>query len=535
MLVDLRSEVFREKIITFHAGLNVVIGDEKATNSIGKSSILMVIDFVFGGDSLLDHNYDIVEELGEHDYSFKFQFNGSPYYFRRGTFKSDLVYKCNEKYEEEEPISIDEYRTFLKTAYSLNHIELTFRSLVSLFSRIWGKENIDVKHPLHGFKRQRSADCIDNILKQYDRYKSIQSINMRVKELSSEKNTINKAFTQELIPKITKTKYKENITRVNEIDAEINDIKKNLAKYAVNISEIVNREVSELKTKKDSLLKEKGKISTRLNRIRLDLSQNKHIKSKTFSGLIRFFPEVDVDKITEVEEFHSKISTILKNELKESEKELSLSLDEIDTAISEIDTQLNTAFSNIDNPEVIVDRVHELANNHSSAAAEIRYFETDDRVSDELKQLKEKLSQEKLRLLKIVEDIVNDKTRKYVDEIYSEKRRSPTLTLSQNSYTFTAIEDTGTGKAYSNLILFDLAVLGTTDLPILIHDSVLYKNVENNAVAKLITLYISLGKQTFISIDEIKKYGSNAEALLLKNKVLELSNDNVLYIKDWRK
>lgn len=535
MLVKLSSEVFREKTIDFNAGLNVVIGDEKATNSIGKSSILMVIDFVFGGDSLLDHNYDIVEELGDHEYLFQFEFNGQPYYFKRGTFKSDLIYECNEKYEEEEPISIDEYRTFLKTAYSLDHIELTFRSMVSLFSRIWGKENIDVKHPLHGFKRQKSADCIDNFLKQYDKYKSIQSMNMRVKELSVEKNTISKAFTQELIPRITKTKYKENITKVNEIDAEINDIKKNLAKYAVNINEIVNREVSELKTKKDSLLKEKGKITNRLKRVRLDLSQNKHIKSKTFSGLVRFFPEVDIDKITEVEEFHSKISTILKNELRESERELSLSLDEINSVISEIDSQLNTVFSKIDNPEVIVDRVHELANTHSSAAAEIRYFEKNDRVSDELKQLKDKLSEEKLRLLKIIEDIVNDKTRKYVNKIYSEERRSPTLTLSQNSYTFTAIEDTGTGKAYSNLIIFDLAVLETTDLPILIHDSVLYKNVENNAVAKLINLYISLGKQSFISIDEIKKYGSDAEFLLIKNRVLELNNNKVLYIKDWRK
>lgn len=535
MLIELRSDKFREKSVTFHSGLNVVIGDEKATNSIGKSSILMVIDFVFGGDSLLDHNDGIVEKLGDHDYFFKFIFNGKDYYFRRGTYKPDLVYTCNEKFEEDEPLSISEYRVFLKSAYSLDDLDLTFRSMVSLFSRIWGKDNIDVKQPLHGFKNQKSSECIDNILKQYDRYKSIHSMNRKVKELSDEKSTINKAYKQDLIPKINKTKYKENINKINKIDEEIKDIKDNLAKYAVSIGEIVNREVSELKAKKDSLLKEKGIVSTRLSRVRADLSQNKHVKSKTYSGLIRFFPEVDSGKIAEVEEFHSKISSILKSELRESEKELSASLDEINKSISDIDVQLNVAFSNLDNPEVIVDRVHELSNTHSSAAAEIRYFETEHRVSYELNGLKEKLSHEKLRLLKIVEDIINDKTRQYVSRIYSEKRRSPTLSLSQSSYSFTAIEDTGTGKAYSNLILFDLAALETTNLPILIHDSVLYKNVENNAVAKLIDLYISLGKQTFISIDEIKKYGSEAEALLLKNKVLRLSNDSVLYIKDWRK
>lgn len=535
MLTELCCDKFNDKCITFHSGLNAVIGDEKATNSIGKSSILMVIDFVFGGNSLLDHNYDIVEELGDHDYFFQFNFNGEPNYFRRGTFKPDLVHRCNENYEDDEAISINEYTTFLKSAYSLDKLSITFRSLVSLYSRIWGKENIDVKSPLHGFKRQKSADCIDNILKQYDKYKSIHSINRKVKELSVEKGTINKAFRQDLIPKITKTKYKENIIRVKAIDEEIKDIKSNLAIYAISIGEIVNREVSDLKSRKDALLIEKGNVTTRLGRVRFDLSKNKHVKSKTFSRLTRFFPEVDADKVAEVEEFHSKISSILKNELKESERDLSSSLDEINTAISEVDIQLNSAFSNLDNPEVIIDRVHELSNTHSTAVSENRYFETDNRVNEDLKELKENLSQVKLRLLKVIEDIINDKTRQYVSKIYNEERRSPTLSLSQTSYSFTAIEDTGTGKAYSNLILFDLAALETTDLPVLIHDSILYKNVENNAVAKLISLYISLGKQTFISIDEIKKYGSEAESLLRENKVLELSDNKVLYIKDWRK
>ena len=535
MLIELRCDKFREKSISFHAGLNVVIGDERATNSIGKSSILMIVDFVFGGNSLLKHNSDIVEELGEHDYFFQFIFSDEPCHFRRGTYKSDLVYKCNNEYEEIAPISIDEYRTFLKSAYALDHLDLSFRSAVSLFSRIWGKENLDVKQPLHSFKRQKSVECIDNLLKLFDRYQSIKLLSKKMKSISDEKSTINKAYRQKLIPKVTKTKYKENIIEVTKIDEEIKDIKKNLAKYAVNIREIVNREVSELKAKKDTLLKERAKVFSRLTRVRGDLNQNKHIKSKTFSGLIRFFPEVDADRVAKVEEFHSKISKILKSELRESEKELSESLDELNEAIEEIDSRLNTAFSNVDNPEVIIDRVHELANTHSSAVAEIRYFETEDRVSDELKSIKVDLAQEKSRVLQITENIINDKTRQYVSKIYTEARRSPTLSLSQNSYTFAAIEDTGTGKAYSNLILFDLAVLETTELPILIHDSVLYKNVENNAVAELVNLYISLGKQSFISIDEIKKYGKHAETLLLENKVLELADDKVLFIKDWRK
>lgn len=48
MLKRIRCDKFREKEIIFHPGLNAVIGDEIASNSIGKSTLLMIIDFVFG-------------------------------------------------------------------------------------------------------------------------------------------------------------------------------------------------------------------------------------------------------------------------------------------------------------------------------------------------------------------------------------------------------------------------------------------------------------------------------------------------------
>ena len=42
MLKRIRCDKFREKEIIFHPGLNAVIGDEIASNSIGKSTLLMI-------------------------------------------------------------------------------------------------------------------------------------------------------------------------------------------------------------------------------------------------------------------------------------------------------------------------------------------------------------------------------------------------------------------------------------------------------------------------------------------------------------
>jgi hypothetical protein len=535
MLVEIRCGKFREGTIPFHEGLNVVLGDSLATNSIGKSTLLMVIDFVFGGDSLLKHNTDIVKELGHHDYFFVFVFNETKYVFRRGTATPDLIYKCDEDSQETNPISIDEFRAFLKTSYALENVDLTFRSSVSLFSRVWGKDNYHVNYPLKSHPDQPSSQSVDNLLKLYRQFETIKALSQKVKSLSDERKLINKASKQQLIPKSTKTQYKKNILKASGIEQEIQDIKANLAKYAVNISELVNRKILDLKKEKDRLLKEQSHTESRLRRVRSDLSENKHVRSKSFSGLLQFFPEANAERLLEVEEFHSKISKILKGELQESERLLADTLSEINDAIHQIDSEIEHALSRIDNPTVIVDRVHELATSYSSVKSEIKSFEKSDQVNDSLKEANKLLEAEKSRILKFVEDIINDKTRKFVDQIYSEQRRSPILSLAQKSYTFSAVEDTGTGKAYSNLIILDLAVLETTILPFAIHDSFLFKNIENEAVAHLIELYVSIQKQSFIAIDEIEKYGKDAEQILLKNKVVKLTTNRVLYTKDWRK
>ncbi len=250
MLTEIRCEMFREKSIEFHSGLNVVLGDSVATNSIGKSTLLMVLDFVYGGESFLEHNKDVIDELGHHDYFFSFDFGKDSFYFRRGTFKSDLIYSCDKNYQELEPLSIEDYTAFLKESYSLGDVDLSFRSIVSLFSRVWGKENLDVKHPLHSFKSQKPSDCVTNAIKLFKKYEPIRLLAENVKNKGDESTTINKAAKSGLISKTTKTKYKENITAINSIDSEIEEIKNNLKKYAINIAEIANREIMGLKVEK---------------------------------------------------------------------------------------------------------------------------------------------------------------------------------------------------------------------------------------------------------------------------------------------
>ena len=63
MLKLIHCEKFRITPIRLSQGFNVVVGDNIATNSIGKSTFLMVVDFAMGGNTFLERNSDVVAEL----------------------------------------------------------------------------------------------------------------------------------------------------------------------------------------------------------------------------------------------------------------------------------------------------------------------------------------------------------------------------------------------------------------------------------------------------------------------------------------
>ena len=71
-------------------------------------------------------------------------------------------------------------------------------------------------------------------------------------------------------------------------------------------------------------------------------------------------------------------------------------------------------------------------------------------------------------------------------ERFGPERKSPYLRLRERSYSFEVEEDTGTGVAYTGLVLFDLTIFLLTRLPILVHDTVIFKNIENDSVSRIL-------------------------------------------------
>jgi len=535
MLTEIASDVLRMGSIRFRSGMNVVLGDENATNSIGKSSLLMIIDFAFGGTTLLKYNTDLVTELGHHVYLFTFEFDEQVYRFQRRTQEERVVYRCDEDGLPVAALSLEEYAAFLKRSYGIELSDITFRSLVGLYLRVWGKENLVPDRPLHAVQSMSLKECVDNLLKTYNAYGSIRSAAEELAEADAQLKAMRGAVKHRILPQVGRRAYSSNAKRIVQLEADLADIKANLAKYATNLSAIINKEVLGLKLEKDKLLALRLTASARLQRTQENLAGNRHIRSRHFADVLRFFPDVDQQRLARVEEFHDGLAAILKEELRESARELTAELARIDEAIASVDEQMASALSSISEPTVLVDQVYNVAIGLQKAREENSRFDEESALEERHAALKKRLAAEKARIVAEVQALVNGGLRRVVDAVFGVGRKSPHLELKESSYSYSVPEDTGTGTAYIGLILFDLTVFLSTQMPVLAHDSVLFKNIENDSVARLLEVYLSSDKQSFIALDEVAKYGAETEALLRQNSVVQLDNRNVLFVKDWRR
>lgn len=536
MLVEIRSAVLRKSVITFHAGLNVVLGDENATNSIGKSTALMLVDFAFGGDSFMEYNYDAIRVLGQHTYEFAFRFGSRTYNFRRDTIAANVVYRCDSSYAPLGEMSIKDYTSWLKSMYLAGIKAVTFRGAVGLYSRIWPKPNIkNVQLPLHAVAAESGTECVLGLIKLFGRFPEIEQAQLEVNEKATQRKALYGAFKHSIVEPITKPTYTNNVVELQAITNEVETIKAELAKFALNIREVVDRDLLELKKSKDTLLALRLNLQSRLQRTERNLKGSKFIQSKQFEALQEFFPTANFERIAEIEMFHSSIAGVLKSELLDSQKKLNLQLHEVDERIRGVDDDISGRLKNFDNPGALVDRVASLSERWNRLRGQNLLFEKKTRMDSEFKALQTTLSEIKTRVIKDLQEEINVRIKEVVGRIYGKGARAPALELKEDGYKFKIVDDTGTGTAYANLVIFDLAILSLTQLPLLIHDSPLFKNVENSAVAKFLWEYLRIDKQVFIALDQIEKYGPEVAAELRRLCVCALDISDVLFTKRWSK
>jgi len=535
MLKKIICDIFWQKEIIFYEGLNAIVGDDVASNSIGKSTMLMIIDFVFGGDDYINKNHDVVDNLGHHDFRFIFNFKNKDYFFIRSTNEYKFVSICDEKFRILKSIATEEFTAWLQEKYDCQLESLSFRSIVGRYFRIYGKENLNERKPIQYFEKETAPKSILALLKLFDKYKYLKAYEEQIEKLKKDKTTLVDAAKKNFLPNIsTKSLFNKNKKKIEELNVQLENLKKEIVTTSVDLESMVSKEILKLRREKSQLTIKLNSYQNRLLRTQNNI-KNKPIKIGTeLEQFVYYFPDFNIEQINKVEDFHKNITKILKSELVVVEKELKSKILEINIRISEIDKEIEQKLSIKEAPKLAVDKVVDLVAQIKQLNDENGYYTKKKQLEGDISQATEDLSELKEKALDEICNIVNVKMYELNKEIYVDGRRAPTLNIHGSKYSFNTAGDTGTGTAFANLISFDLSVLELTHLPALAHDLPLLKNIENAALENIISIYSRSTKQIFIAIDKLSSYDEKAAHIINEHKVLQLSKDKLLFIKNWK-
>lgn len=529
MLKEIRCEKFHQQIITFNKGLNVILGTNEADNSIGKSTFLLVVDFVFGGNTYANQE-NIIKNIGSHDIYFCFNFNDKLYKFCRNNMEADKVWICDDEYNKLQQKEIDEYCEWLDESYKLQLPKLTFRNAVGRYMRIYGKENYSEKHPLNRIPNEKEHDAIMALIKLFNLYTPIENADEQFKKSKEEYSTYNKAQRLSFIPKITKTKFDKNEKEIKKISDEIDKLSCGFFDLDSSISE----QALEIKNNLSKIRRIKGKLKSRYNILLGNLGYKFSITNDSLDNLKKYFPQANIKHIEEIEGFHNKISRIFKAELNEEKSKLEEEISDYENIINNFEAELQNLTTEPNLSKLVLSKHTLLLKEKERLIQENEAYLKINKLEETKKKSEKLLKEIKDKQLSIISSEINAKLKTLNTAIYTITRKAPILSFNNNSYSFFTPDDTGTGIAYKGLVIFDLSVLELTELPVLIHDSIIFKNISDEAIQKIIEMYSNSGKQIIIAFDKQKSYGEKTYNLLDKSSVLKLSdNGNQLFGFSW--
>lgn len=545
MLKEIRCDKFKSNgrsrpPIVFNDGLNVILGSKNGDNSIGKSTFLMIIDYAFGGNSY--GNSSVIKEINEHIIQFEFIFGGVSYYFSRFASstksKNNFVYKCDSNYNQIEKIKIDDYRLFLKNNYGITLPYISFRDIVGLFFRIYGKNNnSEIKAlTISGEKHNKSIHRLEKLFGKYD------SINTFVEEDDSSTGLQdaykelgkNKYYSAS---KISSETYNHNLEQIELYKKELEALRKSFSKKSIEVNVDRENELGRIEYDLSSCLKQRRIYNRKLFSVKDSLNIKYDSTLNNINELAKYFDNLNLTHIQNIEEYHKKITVIIERELKSEKERLEKEITLLDSSINELNKKKQTLLSQENDTKNFFTENDKILSAIQKLEAENATYEVRAEVDKKQKNARTNLETQELPILRDLETIINSKIEEFNDYIYLIPHHPPVLDLKKGrSYNFSTPTDTGAGTQYKNLIILDLAILSLTQLPCVIHDSNLLKNIGDASIEKIFDLYLQTNKQVFISIDKQNSYYESSQKLINDFTVLRLNeNGDELFGYDWAK
>lgn len=524
--------------VRFHMGLNTILGSVTgAAGSIGKSTMMLIIDFVFGGNTYTQS--DAVNELDPHTIYFSFEFDNTEYRFSRNTEEADVIVVVDENRNALESWDIKKYTQWLAQQYNMNLPGASFRNTISRFFRIYGKNNHNELKPLQtrgGEEPKR--DAINVLISLFQYYESIEDFKKQLQYADERIKAFRTARRYEFIPSAVDglTKYKANVVEIASLELERRKLA-NLDEADVQPAEVEKaNERNVLKRSLDDTRREIKARQDELHLLNLNLQHGAYPTEADLQALHEFFPEADLEALVKVEKFHSRIQTILSEELRQAKTAVEADISELQEVEAKLLSHMDSIPASKAFTDEFLDAYTSLDRRINKLKDENEAFDIRNRLGIEKKDASEHYHNQVATVLEDIEISINTQMEAINDEVTGGEYNAPKLTLSAyNSYTFETPKDKGTGTNHRSMIIYDLAVLQNTVLPALAHDSVMFDSMPRPDFSNLIRVYNDqIEKQIFIAVDKTSECTQEAQHILRETTVLKLdNNEQALFGEKW--
>lgn len=527
--------------IEFFPGLNICLGQDNAENSIGKSTFLLAVDFCFGGDSYCLQK-ELIEEAGNHKINFCLEFDNETYYFSRSTENSKEIAVCDEDFNITKKISDVDFKKFLLEKYNLAETGLSFRQVVTSFVRIFGKDSSEIKN-IVGVEGHSGGkkEILRNLIKLFEKYEELKNLEEKSEAIQSEKEEFSSVAKSKIVKdgKIkSQSQLKESETKLEQLSEELSQIAETNRIQTETVDAQRAAQAAELEKQITVLRRNRSKLLNEKSILEANLGSETRIQKENFDELKSFFPELNIPHLEEIQNFHKQITKILKEETEEELLKLEDKISGTENNLIEATQELTELSVPLSIPKKVLEQYATVSIQKNELEGQIDFYKNSRQISNRLKETKIELDDKKLSILKEIAAKINKKLEELSVNVNGNDSYAPRLNLdSASSYSFYAPKDSGTGTAYVNMILYDLALLELTRLPFVIHDSILFKNLSDNRVIKVFEEYEKSNKQIFVSFDKKNSYESNVLKKTIENHtVIELYADGgELFGRSWAK
>ena len=552
MLYEIECEKFAKKVngqlvprgrIQLREGLNTVLGDKAAQNSIGKSTFLLVVDFCFGGDDYINPKIcKAKEKLHSHTINFAFKFGNRIDYFCRSTKTPSEIGICDSDYKVLRTQTLKEFKDYLLEAYGITTPSISFREMVGRFLRIYGRENYAERYPLKygDVKPEASIETLEkmfNVFAFIEEYKSVYDDKSKRTKVRDDATKLGEMTNVAR----TKKEYNANEKEIERLKAELQKLMdREDAELSQEETDNLDK-ASEIRGQLTVLKRRRSRLVSQLNAVKANMSGGLVPVEEDLSELSEFFPDVDVQKLSQIEHFHDKMQRILSQEMGDEIAQLQILIDAVSAEMARLQEAQRKLGVPVTVSKKFMDQVVDIQRKIDILTAKNKAYDKTAKLKTEKKDAKIQLEDVRETQLQVVETSINQEMTRLNDYIYGGERYAPTIKFGNSrsgkpTYDFWTEDDTGAGTNFKGLIIFDLALLRLTELPVIAHDSNIFKNIADLPIDKIMELYNQSKKQIFIAFDKEDTFYDVTRDIVHSTTIIELhENGGELFGWSWEK